>query len=122
MKILEGQEFEGLAVVFCLSDVRVQREYYIMSYYIRIFVHSQEAYSIEYSFVKIRVRFITAGKLSISPVRMCNFTRIECKTKKLRHSIIPGQTLSDQPGLEQHPKGVNYHFSSPQLDKPYIVG
>ena len=61
------------------------------------------------------------GKLSISQVRMCNFTRIELKTKKLRHSIIPAQMLSDQPGLGQHPKGVNYHFSSPQLDKLYVV-
>ena len=63
------------------------------------------------------------GKLSISQVRMSNFTRIGRKTKKLWLSIIPARTLSDQPGLQLGPpqKGVNCNFSSPELDKPYIV-
>ena len=62
------------------------------------------------------------GKLSISWVQMWNFTRIGPKTKKLWLSIIPARTLSDQPSLGTAQKGMNYHFSSPELHKPYIVG
>ena len=61
------------------------------------------------------------GKLPISQVRMWYFTRIGRKTKKLWLSIIQARRRSDQPGLWPPQKGVNYHFSSPQLDKPYIV-
>ena len=43
------------------------------------------------------------------------------KTKKLWLLIISARRLFEQPGLEQPPKGVNYHFSSPQSDKLYIV-
>ena len=35
--------------------------------------------------------------------------------------IILVRRLSEQPGLGQHQKGVNYHFSSPQLDEPYVI-
>ena len=60
-------------------------------------------------------------KLSISRVRMWNFTRIECKTKKLWLSIIPARRRSDQPGLRPPQKGVNNHFSSPHLGESYVV-
>ena len=53
---------------------------------------------------------------------MCNFTRIERKTKKLWLSIITARTLSEQPGLGPPQKGVNYNFSSPEFDKPYGIG
>ena len=60
----------------------------------------------------------TVGKLSISRVRVWNFTRIRRKTKKLWLSIIPAKAV-----VCDHPqKGVNYHLSSPQLDKLYVVG
>ena len=49
-------------------------------------------------------------KLSISQVRMWNFTRIRCKIKKLRLSVNPSWRLSEQHGLGQPPKGANYHF------------
>ena len=62
------------------------------------------------------------GKLSISRVRICNFTRVGCKTKKLWLSIIPAQMLSEQPCLGPPQKGVDCNFSLPELDKPYIVG
>ena len=61
------------------------------------------------------------GKLSIRRVRMWNFTRIGRKTKKLWLSIVPVQRPSEQPGLGPPQKGVNCNFSSPELDKPYIV-
>ena len=61
------------------------------------------------------------GKLSISPVGMCNFTWIGRKTEKLWLSIIPAGTRSEQPGLGQPPKGMNYHFSWPHLDELYVV-
>ena len=59
------------------------------------------------------------GKLPISRVRMWNFTRIRRKTKKVM--------AFDNSGMKavacDHPqKGVNYHLSLPQLDKPYVVG
>ena len=62
------------------------------------------------------------GKLSISRVRMWNFTRLGRKTKKLWLSIIPALRRSYQPRLGQPKKGVNYHFSLPHLDKPFVVG
>ena len=61
------------------------------------------------------------GKLSISWVRMCNFTRIGPKTKKLWLSIIPALRRSHQPHLGQCQKGVNRNFSWPHLDKSYVV-
>ena len=64
----------------------------------------------------------TIRKLSIRKVQICNFTRIGPKTKKLWLSIIPAQRPSEKPGLGPPPKGVNYHFSSPEFDKPYGVG
>ena len=60
-------------------------------------------------------------KLSLSWVRMWNFTRIGPKTKKLRLSIIPALRLSYQPRLGQPQKGVNRNFSWPHLDKSYVV-
>ena len=52
------------------------------------------------------------GKLSISWVRMWNFTRIGPKTKKLWLSIIPALRRSYQPRLAGQPqKGVNRNFS-----------
>ena len=62
------------------------------------------------------------GKLSIRQVQMWNFTRVRPQTKKLWLSIILARTLSEQPGLGPPQKGVNCHFSSPHLDKPYVVG
>ena len=61
------------------------------------------------------------GKLSISRVRMCNFTRTGRKTKKLWLSITPARKPSEQPGLGPPRKGVNCNFSSPEFDKPYGV-
>ena len=60
-------------------------------------------------------------KLSLSRVRMWNFTRIGPKTKKLWLSIIPALRRSYQPRLGQPPKGVNCNFSWPHLDKSYVV-
>ena len=60
-------------------------------------------------------------KLSFSRVRMCNFTRIGPKTKKLWLSIIPVRRLSEQSSLGPPQKGVNCNFSSPELDKQYAV-
>ena len=60
-------------------------------------------------------------EVSIIQVRMWNFTRIGCKTKKLWLSISPALRRCYQPGLGQPPKGVNRHFSSPHLDKSYVV-
>ena len=62
------------------------------------------------------------GNLSLSRVRIWNFTRIGLKTKKLWLSIILARTLSEQPGLGPRQKGVNCHFSSPEFDKPHVVG
>ena len=60
----------------------------------------------------------TVGKLSISRVRMWNFTRIRRKTKK----VMAFQNSGKKAVVCNHPqKGVNYHLSSPQLDKPYVV-
>ena len=59
------------------------------------------------------------GKLSISRVQIGNFTRIGRKTKKLRLSINPARR--QWPGTT-HKKGLNYHFSSPEFDKRYVVG
>ena len=42
--------------------------------------------------------------------------------QSFRKMSIPARTLSEQPGLGPPQKGVNYHFSSPQFDKPYVVG
>ena len=53
---------------------------------------------------------------------MWNFTRIGPKTKKLWLSINPARRLFEQPGLGQPKKDGNYHFSSPHLDEPYVVG
>ena len=50
---------------------------------------------------------------------MCNFTRIQRKTKKLWLSIIPAQRPSEQTSLVPPQKGVNYNFSSPEFGKPY---
>ena len=61
-------------------------------------------------------------KLSICRLSMYNFTRIRCKTNMLGLSIIPAWRQSDQPGLRQPPKGVNYNLFSPHLDKLYNVG
>ena len=52
---------------------------------------------------------------------MCDFTRIRRKTEKLWLSIIPARRRSEQPGLGPPQKGVKCNFSSPELDKPYIV-
>ena len=60
-------------------------------------------------------------KLSMSRVRMWNFTRIGSKTKKLWLSIVPVQRPSEQPGLGPPFKGVNCNFSWPEFDKPYGV-
>ena len=58
------------------------------------------------------------GKLSISRVRMWNFTRIGRKTKK----VTAFQKSSTKAVAWNHPqKGVNYHFSSLQLDKPCVI-
>ena len=70
------------------------------------------------------------GKLLISRVRMCNFTRLGPRTKKFWLSRVqkftfsiygPARTLSGQPGLGPTQKGVNCNFSSPELDRPHIV-
>ena len=61
-------------------------------------------------------------KLSIRQVRMWNFIRIGRQTKKLWLSKIPALRRSEQPGLGPPQRGVNCNFSSPELDKPYIVG
>ena len=60
-------------------------------------------------------------KLSMSRVRMCNFTMIGPKTKKLWLSIVPVQRPSEQPDLGPPQKGVNCNFSLPEFDKPYGV-
>ena len=58
------------------------------------------------------------GKLLISRVRMWNFTWIRRKTKK----ITAFNTSGTKAVACDHPqKGVNFHLSSPQLDKPYVV-
>ena len=57
------------------------------------------------------------GKLTISLVRMCNFTRTAHKTKRLWLSIIPARRPSEQPSLRPPQKGVNYHFSSPHFSQ-----
>ena len=62
------------------------------------------------------------GKLLIGLSWIWNFTRIGCKTKKLRLSIIPAWRRSHQPPLGQPKKGVNWNFSWPHLDKRYVVG
>ena len=71
-----------------------------------------------FSSAQLHDRYIVR-KLSISRVRMWNFTRIRRKTKKFWLSKIPAQkaVVCDHPQ-----KGVNYYLSSPQLDKPYVVG
>ena len=74
-----------------------------------------------FSWEHFQKRYII-GKLSISRVWMWNFTRIGPKTKKLRLSLIPALRQSYQPRLGQPWKGVNYHFSLPHLDKPFVVG
>ena len=56
-------------------------------------------------------------KLSFSRVRMCNFTRVGPKTKKLWLSMNPAQRPSEQPSLEPPQKGVNCNFPSPQFNK-----
>ena len=61
------------------------------------------------------------GKISIRRVRMWKFTRIGHKTRKLWLLIVSVQRPSEQPGLGPLKKGVNYHFSSPEFDKPYGV-
>ena len=53
---------------------------------------------------------IIIRKLSLSRVRIWNFTRIEPKTKKLWLSIIAALRRSYQPCLGQPPKGVNRNF------------
>ena len=59
------------------------------------------------------------GKLSNSRVRMWNFTQIGRKTKK----VTAFHKSSTKAVAWNHPqKGVNYHFSSPEFDKPYVVG
>ena len=62
-------------------------------------------------------------KLSIRRVRMWNFTRIGCKTKKLRLLKNPAWRRSHQPPLGQPKKGVNVNrnFSWTHLDKHYVV-
>ena len=60
--------------------------------------------------------------LSLSRVRMWNFTRIGRKTKKLWLSIIPAQRLPAQPGLRPPQRCVNCNFPSPEFNKPYGVG
>ena len=60
-------------------------------------------------------------KLLIRRVRMCNFTRIGPKTKKLWLSIVPVQRPSEHTGLGPLQKGVNCNFSWPEFDKPYGV-
>ena len=58
------------------------------------------------------------GKLPISRVRMWNFTRIRRNTKK----VMAFDNSGTKAVVCDHPqKGVNYHLSSPQLDKLYIV-
>ena len=61
------------------------------------------------------------AKLSISQVRMWNFTRIGRKTKKLWLLIIPARRWSHKPLPGQPKKGVNRNFSWPHLNKPYFV-
>ena len=61
-------------------------------------------------------------KLSLNWVRICHFTRIGPKTKKLWFSIIPAQRRSHQSHLGQTQKGVNRNFSWPQLDKSSVFG
>ena len=61
------------------------------------------------------------GKLSMSRVRIWNFTRIGPETKKLWLSIVPVQRPSEQPGLGPPKKGVNCNFSWPEFDKPYGI-
>ena len=56
-------------------------------------------------------------KLSLSRVRIWNFTRIGPKTQRLWLSIIPALRRSYQPRLAQPQKGVNRNFSWPHLDK-----
>ena len=60
----------------------------------------------------------TVGKLSISWVRMWNFTRIRHRTKK----VMAFDNSGTKAVVCDHPqKGVNYHLSLPQLDKLYVV-
>ena len=63
----------------------------------------------------------TIGKLSIRRVKICNFTRIGPKTKKLWLSINPARRLFEQPGLGTPQKGVKCNFSLPEFDKTYGV-
>ena len=60
------------------------------------------------------------GKLSNRRVQMRNFTRIGPKTKKLWLSIILAGFLSS-PAWDHPKKGVNYLFSAPESDQPYVI-
>ena len=60
-------------------------------------------------------------KLSISQVQIYSFTRIGHKIKRLRLLIIPPRRRSDERGLRQPPKGVNYNFPRRYLDESYVV-
>ena len=59
-------------------------------------------------------------KLSLSRVRIWNFTTIGPKTK-LWLSIIPALRRSYQPRLGKPQKGGNRNFSWPHLDESYVV-
>ena len=56
-----------------------------------------------FSSAQLHDRYVD-GKLPISRVWMCNFTRIRRKTKKLWLSIIPARRMCDQAGLGQPQK------------------
>ena len=62
------------------------------------------------------------GKLSISRVRMCNFTRIWHNTKKVTASDSSGMKAIWSAWAGATQKGVHYHFSWPHLDEPYVIG
>ena len=71
-----------------------------------------------FSSAQLHDRYVD-GKLPISRVRMWNFTRIQRKTKKVMAFDNSGTKAV---ACDDPQKGVNYHFSSPQLDKLCVVG
>ena len=70
-----------------------------------------------FSSAQLHDRYVD-GKLPISRVWMWNFTTIRRKTKK----VMAFNNSGTKAVACDHPqKGVNYHFPSPQLDKPCVV-
>ena len=70
-----------------------------------------------FSSAQLHDRYVD-GKLTISRVWMWKFTRIRRKSKK----VMAFNNSGTKAVACDHPqKGVNYHLSSPQLDKPYVV-